>query len=278
MRPSRLVFLFVLGCSHDADAPFDASGSANADGSLDTTLDVAVAADTSDASTEPPSSDLDASIDDLSGDTLRPDRAADNVAPEGGVTDVSRDADASNDRCRPAPLRASPWASVLSSQLDAGNDGDGEPSDARSDTGADGSRGGDVSAHDVVDDRSGGGPDADVLALCAALRVEWSAFVMQNRSCTIATDCTVVGGAGACDCAMPGFGRIGDGHGDVISVSARTAAQTYLDRWSVLRCNYVSTCVADAAPVKSIDCHQGKCGVVSSGGCNLPPPGPEPCR
>jgi len=296
-RSTRMLVAFgvVLGCSREAadggwgpsdvaDGKWGPSDAADAihtrdaplpDGIVDVSIgspdvvspDVTAPTDGADA-TEP-------SSDATGNDGMSRDRAMDDVTWEGGGADGSRDADASADRCRVTALLVNPWGAIASFQVDDSGD-----VDVSGDTPAD------ASVDDVADDapptRDGaadGSSDApvDVLARCNALQMDWRAFVPQNRDCTVVSECTVVGGAGACDCIMPGLGRpIGNASGDAIATAAGAAARVYLDQWRDLGCNFVAQCIFDAGPAKNLRCEQGKC-TADYGGCNQPPP-PEPCR
>jgi hypothetical protein len=291
MRSSFLVVLMALGCSPESGSPsepndaalrgdvLDATRAEEAslvDGAIDAVPDSPSAVsptDSSDASGEP-LSDVETRIDAAFTDATSNDRMQGDGPVEDGGADVSRDGDASADRCRNTALRATAWATMAAFQADASGE-----VDAAADNNGDGARGDGTSARDGSDDRlSDSRNGSDVLALCSDLQTDWRAFVTQNRGCTVSSDCTVVGGAGACDCAVPGLGRpIGDPSGDAIASSARMSAEPYLDQWTHWGCNFVAQCVADAAPAKNLRCDQGKC-MTDPGVCNAPPPTPEPCR
>lgn len=159
------------------------------------------------------------------------------------------------------------------SDLDTGADG-ADVADVSGDPSGDGEN-----ARDGAVDRSSDAPgDGDVTPLCDALQEDWRAFVAQHRGCSVSADCTLVAGAGACDCLFPGLGRpIGNASGDAIASAAATSARVYLDQWSDLGCNQLMKyCVYDAGPAKNLRCDQGEC-VADNGYCNAPPL-PEPRR
>jgi hypothetical protein len=290
-----VAFGLVLGCSRDAAdggwgpsdatdgrwAPSDAADATHTrDAPLpDGIVDVSIGSPdvvSPDAATPTDGSDVtEPSIDVTGNDGVSGDGTPDDVTSDGEVADGSRDADASADRCRSTGLRLNAWAGIASFQADGGGDVDvsgDAPADARVNDVADDA----PPARDGAADGSSDAP-VDVLARCNALQMDWRAFVLQNRDCTVASECTVVGGAGACDCIMPGLGRpIGNGSGDAIAVAARTAALVRLDQWHNLGCHFVAGCIYDAGPAKNLRCEQGKC-TADYGGCNQPPP-PEPCR
>jgi hypothetical protein len=103
--------------------------------------------------------------------------------------------------------------------------------------------------------------DAGLDEICLSLKGEFHAFVQQNRSCTVASDCMLVEGVRACDDCGYLFGRgIGDGSGTAVATAARDQVQVFVDRWKAAGCEYWSgLCGGDARPSENVGCTQGAC-------------------
>jgi hypothetical protein len=114
-------------------------------------------------------------------------------------------------------------------------------------------------AHDATGESDA--PDGDALpnsqVPCDKLLSVWKDFVQQNRACTTAKDCALVGGADNwCSCGY----AIGDPGGDPISAGAVPDTQSYLDRFKACRAeNYPFGCANDHGPATNLRCESGVC-------------------
>jgi hypothetical protein len=245
-------------------------------------------------------------VDAASGDAMSSDAAPqlrDAAASDTSVMDQDAiSPPATADTGQPAvDVGSSDVASL--DRLDVGRPTDGSPTDAKANdrcgraslymslapaANTSWADGGDLDAPvaDAYDVRSdarldGDAPDADLDTVCGGLKAEWDAFVGQNNTCVVSSDCLLIEGKRGCEC--PGqsafFGQgIGNGSGSAISGTAAAKAQTYIDRWKSAGCEqWNGMCVADAAPASGVMCTVGTCQAIQRY-CNLPPPQPEPCQ